>query len=150
MVSFGQDGIYEIALHYSHSLRITDHYVDVDISRQGDEYNLHVKTKALGDNEELNKKKMDTTFAISKEQFLSIIESIKKISCVDIAKDVETDRNGMDGNTCEIMYGSFDSSIAYKICTPDYDTSKRGLIEFYNCCLLIAKTAKLKSTILFK
>ena len=149
MTSFAQDEIYDISFHYSHSLRIPNHYVDVEITRRGDELQLHVATKALSGSKEWSRENIDTAFVITKEQFASLTTAVRKISCINIAKEIGTFSTGEDGNTCEIKFGSFQNSMTYKIWTPDYETTERGLTDFYNCCLLIAKTARLKSTILF-
>ena len=150
MTSFGQDGIFDIEFHYSNALRVQDHYIDIEISRHRDDFELHLRTKALSDSKDWAKENIDTTFSITKEQFQNVIASIQKISCAAIIKEVETFGIGHDGNICEIVYGSFNNAITYKVWTPNSDTNKRGLTDFYNCCVLIAKTAGLKSTILFK
>lgn len=149
LTSFGQDEIYNISFHYTHSLRIPNHYIDIEVSRRGNELKLHVNTKAVIESKEWSRENIDTTFIITKEQFTSLTAAVRKISCTNIAKEIGTFSTGEDGNTCEITYGSFQNSITYKIWSPDYETSDRGLADFYNCCLLIAKTARLKPTILF-
>src|ERR1700741_5654056 len=138
LTSFAQDEIYDISFHYSHSLRIPNHYIDIEITRRGDELKLHVQTKALSSSKEWSKENIDTTFIITKSQFENLTASVRKISCTNIVKEIETFSPGEDGNTCEIKFGSFQNSIIYNIWAPDYKTTERGLTDFYNCCLLIA------------
>lgn len=142
LVGFAQDNIYDIELHFEHSLRIPNHYVDIKIQRRGDDVNLYVKVRPFKDSGEWAKNKIDSSFSISLDKFKFLIDELTKISCADIVSN--SGETGLDGTICEIMFGDFGSSITYKVWAPDYDTNKRKLNDFLNVFKLILKTAGLK------
>jgi len=134
--------IYDIEFHFGHSRRIPYAKVDIKIVRRGDHYKLFLKSSPRDSSGQWNYSKKDTSFVISKEKFDELVKEVESISCTDIVKDAGT--MGFDGNSCEIMFGSYGSSITYKIWSPEADTRKRNLNHFLNACNLILKTAGLK------
>ena len=147
MTNFAQNEIYDIEFHFEHSRRIPNHFIDVKINRHGNEVTLNVKTKSSQESEKWTKENIDTSFTISTEKFQTLINSVKNISCNDIIKNIGL--TGLDGTVCELMFGDYASSITYKIWTPSYDTQKRNLTEFLDCCSLILKTAGLVPSLIY-
>ncbi|QWG09453.1 hypothetical protein KM029_22870 [Flammeovirga kamogawensis] len=143
MSTYGQEhNIYHIKFDYYHAMRIPNHHVSVEFLRYGDSISVHLLSepmKAL-DNK-WNHTKIDTTFNLAKSDFDKIVTAVKQVNCVDITNGMDV--IGLDGSTCELIYGGMSTGVSYKVPSPDSDTEKRNLNDFMFACKAILHTVEL-------
>ena len=139
--AISQTGIDRIKFELTHSLRIPDYIVTIEMRKKKDMVFTHVTSDPMKKINEWKHTVVDTSYSIDTSLFFRIAASLQKIS----KKDIENAGvDGLDGYTCMIAFGNEDSLSYYSVWSPDYATKKRKLSEFLAACKLIIKTAGLK------
>jgi hypothetical protein len=137
-VLFCQNGIDDITLTFSHSLRIPDHYIAIKIRQKREDITVEAKSNPMDRYAEKWKHtKVDTTFKITKIEFEHITQSILQIDGNAIAKSLNF--TGLDGTICSIEFGNFQNTVSYSVWSPHYKTEERHLEIFLETFKLILK-----------
>lgn len=134
------DKIDYIAFDFSHSLRIPNHTVSIEIIERQNEVVVNVKSYPMKDAEQWQSTIVDTSFTIDKDQFIELINKAKDLKKIDLA--IAT-LNGLDGTECSIEFGTKGNTTKYKFWTPDYETNTRGLSDFLDLCKELIKVGGL-------
>ena len=122
-----------ISFELESSLRIPNHKVSIEITKQYNGIFIHaISTPSIG-NDKWDKTRRDTTFAIDSVSFNNILTSVRKISSNDLESVLLT---GDDGTSCEIKYGNYQNSISYLVWSPS------SVPSFFEACNEILKVAK--------
>jgi hypothetical protein len=129
--TFGQD-YYEIDLEFHHSRKIQNNHVSIDIIKRIDTISVKVTT---------GPPIKDTSFTISKSEFVKIVNSLALIKSSDIISTIVF--FALDGTTCSIKFGDFNNTITYTAWSPDYNTKERKLVDFLEAFKLVLSVAKL-------
>lgn len=131
LVLFGElkgQGIQSIELTFTHSLRIPYNKVEVKAMSFGDKYTLAVKGEPMNNDPKWAKTKVDTTYALTSQEFNQIKTMVTSLSPGDIIKSMGG--WGFDGTIWQLSFGGFQNKITYQVWTIDYKTKERGLEKY--------------------
>jgi hypothetical protein len=131
------DKIDYLAFNFSHSLRIPNHIVSVEIIKRQMEVMVQVKSTPMNDDKGWKSTIVDTSFTIDKTKFIELANKVVGFNKIDLTKAMA---GGLDGTECTIEFGTFGSTVAYKFWSPDYDTNKRDLSDFLSLCKTLIET----------
>ena len=147
--SYGQIHIDEISLEFTHSLRIPNHEVKIDVIHvlDADTVVIRVQSNPMKNDPNWIHTKIDTSYLITKEEFKTLKDLAYSISVEDIKKAMTG--VGTDGTLCRLGYGDFQNKIIYQVWTPDYNTKERGLEKYMEACEMMLKMAGFKPRKIF-
>ena len=135
------DKVEYIKFELRHSLRIPNNKVQIEITKKNSEYFLHLRSVPAFVTI-WEKTRIDTTFIIDNTTFKKVSREVIKLTKCDFSK---SEVMGLDGYSCKIKIGFEGQEKTYDIWTPNYDTKERGLTDYLKACILIIKTAGLKT-----
>ncbi len=131
--SFAQDDneISFISFELTHSLRIPNHHVFINIINKNKQPCVHLISTPSTRIRRRIFKATDSTFLIGIDTFKQLSADVLKLNNIDVVK---ANLDGRDGTTCKIEYGSADKVVKYEFWSPDFETEQRGLTNFLNAC----------------
>ena len=130
-----------ISFELTHSLRIPNHHVVINIVNRNKQQSVHLITNPLTKIKNKVYKAQDTVFAINVDEFEALSNAVLKLNDMNVAK---AELSGKDGTTCNIEFSSADKTVKYEFWSPDYETEQRGLTDFLNACKQIIEAAHLR------
>jgi hypothetical protein len=131
---FNKDRVHGcLRFEFTHSLRIPDHHVTVDLFERPwirtDGIEVHAVSEAMVGHgwEEMAR---DTTFLVSEKEFERLLEAVGRI---EVPKVRSTDdlSVGCDGYHSVVEYGDLQNSVAIKIWAP---SERRGPVGYFVAC----------------
>jgi hypothetical protein len=132
-----------IAFKLAHSMRITNHIVEIEIKNSKNGASVRVISIPMKGYKEYEHAKIDKFYKIESKIFLDLIKDVNDLSKIDLKKALG-DGIGVDGTGCKIEFGTKLKTKDYGFWSPDYKTEKRGLTGFLNLCKKIIKIGKMK------
>lgn len=141
--SFVQDNrdVTFISFELTHSRRISNHHVFINIINKNKRSSVHLIATSLGETKIRIYKVKDTSFTIIDEKFKEVNAAILQLQQIDTSKGIV---NGIDGTNCKVEFGSANKTVKYEFWSPDYETEQRGLTDFLNACNKIIEAAHLQ------
>lgn len=140
-ITFCQIKIGYIEFHFSHSLRISNNTaLIIAIENTGKRPQLRILKDSYIGEEKLEE---DHSVYLFKKEYERIIEEIQKINIGGMLN--EPNAIILDGTSTRLILSDsgWNDHIEFNFGTPNADTEKRGLTNYYEACRLIIKAAGL-------
>lgn len=133
----------EIEFSYSNERRIPYHTININISKSynNDSAVVFIQSKPLSDIPKWAYSKIDTIFRIDQKTFEKLTNATASLDKIDMDK---AEQKGFDGSTWKIEFGSKGKNKSYRFWSPNWETKKRGLVDFIKLSEQFIKISKLK------
>jgi len=135
------DKIDYIALKFTHSLRIANHSIVIELLKRPDGVVVIVKSKPIYDYESLRYTVIDTAYSMSHGMFNDLSTKAQNLYRINLSKALGS---GYDGTECAIEFGTYRSKVSYQFWSLDYKTKKRDLTTFLDICKSMLKIGGFK------
>ena len=142
--SYGQIRTDKVNFKFTHSLRIPNHEIIIDVIHiiDRDTVLMRVQSNPIENEPRWLHTKIDTTYKVNKQQFKALKEIVQSISLEDMKKAMRG--GGTDGTLCELGFGDWQNKIIFQVWTPNYDTKERGLEKYMEACEMMLRMVKFK------
>lgn len=136
--------IRKISLNIKQSKRVPFNEVSIILRNTLTDVIVDVSTMPSENDEKWKYSKIDTTFTISKEEFMDISKMIKKIDPLDVQQNFGVVI--VDGYSCNLKFGGIFNSMSYKISVPTSKKDSPNYIPYYReaCELIVQKSGLLR------
>ena len=143
-----QNDVTHVTFKFWRSLRISDYHIEVSLLKIRDSISATVIREPMPNHDRKGiQPASKEVFTITEEEFNQAVLAVSKIKSSSVSN--EFGYSGYDGTTCSLEFGTYASSITYKVWSPDMETGKRNLKPFLDACNLIIRTGKLKPSSVF-
>jgi hypothetical protein len=132
------DNIDHIAFRFSHSRRIPNSFVEIELIKRKSETTVYVNSTPMNNDKQWERTRIDTSFMIENTIFEELTNQVLLLTKIDLNRALFLGA-GLDGTASTIEFGKYGATVAYKFWDPDYLTDKRGLSVFFDLCKKIIK-----------
>lgn len=129
-----------VKFELKHALRLPNNMVSVQVINREYDADVIVIAKPMNNDAKWKKLEIFKRFTIKKEAFDELAESLIKLNDLDLNQAA---CQGKDGSSCSIEYGKWGASRSWHIWSPDYNTERRKLRNYFQLCKKLIEIGKL-------
>jgi hypothetical protein len=142
------ENINHLVFRFSHSKRIPNHYVEIELIKRESITRVHVNSTPMDNDRNWINTKVDTTYFVENSVFERLAIQAVTLTNIDLYRAFNLEA-GLDGTTATIMFGKYGATVSYRFWNPDHLTEYRGLSDFYDLCKNIVLIGGLKPEEIF-
>ncbi len=140
--------INHIVFQFSHSKRIPNHYLEIELIKRESSTRVHVNSTPMNNDRNWRNTKIDTTYFVDNVVFERLAVQAVTLTKIDLYRAFILEA-GLDGTNATIKFGKYGATIAYSFWNPEDLTEDRGLSDFFDLCKSIVMIGGLNPVEIF-